>query len=358
MFLLRARRLRMISGVQVSSGMLGWLFAFIVCTFWMGCGVTRAEAVPGSLERFVFEKAEMGVPFRVTLYAHGSSEAQRAAQEAFARVSQLNAVFSDYDSDSELGLLSESSGKGRPVQVGVDLWRVLERALYFSKKSDGAFDMSVGPLVNLWRTARRKRTLPDPDKIREALGRTGYSSIRLDEASQSVELLKSRMRLDAGGIAKGYAIQEALKVLVNLGHKACMVEGGGDLAVGDAPPGTGGWRVSITALDHQNAPAPQVLDITHRALSTSGDLYQRLEIDGVRYSHIVDPRTGVGLMDHSLVSVLGPNAMDTDALSKVIAVLGPERGIPIAEQMEGVSVYVIRAPEGRLEEWRSANWTH
>jgi thiamine biosynthesis lipoprotein len=324
----------------------------------MGCGVTRAEAVPGSLERFVFEKAEMGVPFRVTLYAHGSSEAQRAAQEAFARVSQLNAVFSDYDSDSELSLLSESSGKGRPVQVGVDLWRVLERALYFSKKSDGAFDMSVGPLVNLWRTARRKRTLPDPDKIREALGRTGYSSIRLDEASQSVELLKSRMRLDAGGIAKGYAIQEALKVLVNLGHKACMVEGGGDLAVGDAPPGTGGWRVSITALDHQNAPAPQVLDITHRALSTSGDLYQRLEIDGVRYSHIVDPRTGVGLMDHSLVSVLGPNAMDTDALSKVIAVLGPERGIPIAEQMEGVSVYVIRAPEGRLEEWRSANWTH
>lgn len=114
--------------------------------------------------------------------------------------------------------------------------------------------------------------------------------------------------------------------------------------------------MSITALDHQNAPAPQVLEITHQALSTSGDLYQRLEIDGVRYSHIVDPRTGVGLVDHSLVSVRGPNAMDTDALSKVIAVLGPERGIPIAEQMEGVSVYLIRAPQGRLEEWRSANW--
>jgi thiamine biosynthesis lipoprotein len=356
MFLLRVRRLQVFQSVQISSGMLGGLRVLVACMSGLGCGGMRADPLPESLERFVFEKAEMGVPFRVTLYARGNSEAQLAAQKAFARVSELNAVFSDYDSDSELSVLCESSGKGNSMRVGVDLWTVLERALYFSKKSDGAFDISVGPLVNLWRTARRKRTLPAPDKIREALGRTGYSSIRLDEASNSVELLKSRMRLDAGGIAKGYAIQEALKVLVNLGHKACMVEGGGDLAVGDAPPGAAGWRVSITALDHQNAPAPQVLEMTHQALSTSGDLYQRLEIDGVRYSHIVDPRTGVGLVDHSLVSVLGPNAMDTDALSKVIAVLGPERGIPIAEQMEGVSVYVIRAPEGQLEEWRSANW--
>ena len=322
----------------------------------MVSGGMRAEVVSESCDRFVFEKAEMGVPFRVTLYARGSSEAKRAAEQAFARVSELNAVFSDYDSDSELSLLSESSGKGKSVGVSADLWRVLERAVYFSKISDGAFDVSVGPVVNLWRTARRRRTLPDPERIREALGRTGYSGIRLDETSRSVELLSSKMRLDAGGIAKGYAIQEALGVLFKLGHRSCMVEGGGDLAVGDAPPGTTGWRVSVTALDHLSAPAPQMLQLTHRALSTSGDLYQRLEIDGVRYSHIVDPRTGVGLVDHSLVSVLGPNAMDTDALSKVIAVLGPERGIPIAEHMEGVSVYVIRAPEGRMEEWRSANW--
>ena len=308
------------------------------------------------LERFVFEKAEMGVPFRVTLYAHGSGDAERAARAAFARVEALNAVFSDYDSDSELSHLSDSSGNGRCIPVGADLWKVLERALYFSNRSEGAFDLTIGPVVNLWRTARRKRELPNPEKIRDALGRTGFRAIQLHSDSRSVELLKPRMRLDAGGIAKGYAIQEALQVLFDSGHKVCMVEGGGDLALGDAPPGAKGWKVSVTQLDHKSAPQPQVLELKNCALSTSGDLYQRLEIDGVRYSHIVDPRTGVGLVDHSLVSVLGPNAMDTDALSKVISVMGPERGMPIAEEIGGVSVYVIRAPGGCLEEWRSANW--
>ena len=335
-----------LSGIAVLS-----LAAAVVC-----CGRSIVAADEAGLERFVFEKAEMGVPFRVTLYAHGSEEAERAAKAAFARVDALNAVFSDYDSDSELSRLSDSSGSGQRIAVGVDLWKVLERALYFSNKSDGAFDLTIGPVVNLWRTARRKRELPNPQKLKDALERIGFRAIQIDADSRSVELLKPRMRLDAGGIAKGYAIQEALQLLFDAGHRVCMVEGGGDMALGDAPPGAKGWKVSITQLDHQSAPKPQVLELKNCALSTSGDLYQRLEIDGVRYSHIVDPHTGVGLVDHSLVSVLGPNAMDTDALSKVISVMGPERGLPIAEQMDGVSVYVIRAPGGRLEEWRSANW--
>jgi thiamine biosynthesis lipoprotein len=320
------------------------------------CGDCVVAADEIGVERFVFEKAEMGVPFRVTLYARSSVDAERAAKLAFARVEALNAVFSDYDSDSELSRLSDSSGNGRRIPVGADLWRVLERAQYFSDKSEGAFDLSIGPVVNLWRTARRKRELPSSEKIRDALARTGFRSIQLHPDSRCVELLKPRMRLDAGGIAKGYAIQEALRVVFDSGHRACMIEGGGDLVTGDAPPGTTGWKVSVTQLDYERAPKGQVLELKNCALSTSGDLYQRLEIDGVRYSHIVDPKTGVGLVDHSLVSVLGPNAMDTDALAKVISVMGPERGLPVAEEMEGVSVYVIRAPGGRLEEWRSSRW--
>jgi thiamine biosynthesis lipoprotein len=345
------RRLSGNWGARLGYLVVSLLFAGAVCGF--QCVEASSE---GAVERFVFEKAEMGVPFRVTVYARSSVDAERAAKAAFARVEALNSVFSDYDSDSELSRLSDSSGNGQRIPVGADLWKVLERALYFSNQSEGAFDLTIGPVVNLWRTARRKRELPNPEKLRDALERTGFGAIQLHPDSRSVELLKPRMRLDAGGIAKGYAIQEALAVLFDSGHKVCMVEGGGDLALGDAPPGAKGWKVSVTQLDHQSAPRPEVLELKNCALSTSGDLYQRLEIDGVRYSHIVDPRTGVGLVDHSLVSVLGPNAVDTDALSKVISVLGPERGIRIAEQMEGVSVYVIRAPGGFLEEWRSANW--
>jgi thiamine biosynthesis lipoprotein len=298
----------------------------------------------------------MAVPFRVTVYAPDAETARSGAEAAFARVAALNVVLSDYDSDSELSRLSASSGTGQRFPVGGDLWRVLERAEHFAVRSGGAFDISVGPLVNLWRAARRKNTLPPADRIAEALTRVGYRSMILYPQTRSASLQVPRMRLDAGGIAKGFAAQEAVEVLKARGLERCMVEGGGDVAFGAPPPGRNGWRIESGALDHPRSPPAQVLELAHCAIATSGDLYQRVTIGGVRYSHIVNPWTGVGLTDHSLVTVVAPSGLDADALSKVVAVLGPEVGIPIVEEIAGAHARVVRAPGDTLEERQSAAW--
>lgn len=310
----------------------------------------------GAEERFTYERAEMGVPFRITLYAPEEAAALVAAEAAFARVAELNAILTDYDSDSELSRLSDSSGKGQGIPVGEDLWRVLEHGQRMAERSGGAFDMTVGPLVNLWRMARHKRALPAPDRLEEALARVGYASVRLDSAARTVELLKPRMRLDAGGIAKGYAAEEALKVLVARGFPKAMVVGGGDMALGEAPPNEVGWRIEVPALDVAGAPVARVLRLSSVSVSTSGDLYQRLEIEGRRYSHIVDPRTGLGLTDHSLVTIIARHGLEAEALSKIVSVLGPEKGLEIVEETPGAAAHVVRAPEGKVAERVSSRW--
>lgn len=309
-----------------------------------------------SEERFTFEKAEMGLPVRVTLYASDEKVASAAADAAFARIAVLNAIFTDYDSDSELCRLSDTSGGGKAVPVSPELWHVLEYARRLSQRSNGAFDMSIGPVVNLWRTARRKKELPSPERLKEALSRSGYDGMRLDCEHRTVELTKPRMRLDAGGIAKGYAMEEALSVLKKNGFPMAMVAGGGDMALGDAPPGQVGWNVEIIALDADGAPAPVLLRLSNCFVSTSGDLYQRLEIAGKRYSHIVDPRTGIGLTDHSLVTVIAERGMEADALSKVVAVLGAEAGFPVIDETPGAACRVVRAPGGAVEVRQSSRW--
>jgi len=313
-------------------------------------------AALGADGRYAYEKAEMGLPVRVTLYAPDEGAARAAADRAFARVEALNAVFSDYDSDSELSRLSDTAGSGRAAAVGPELWHVLEFAQRVAALSKGGFDISVGPVVNLWRVARRKHELPKPERLLEARARVGYQGIELDPAARTALLRKPRMRLDAGGIAKGYAMEEALQVLRALGLPRAMVAGGGDMALGEAPPGESGWRIEVSSLDAGGAPAPRFLRLANCSVATSGDLYQRLEIEGKRYSHIVDPRTGIGLTDHSLVTVVAARGMEADALSKVVAVLGPVEGLPLLESFPGVAAYVVRAPEDRVEEHFSARW--
>jgi thiamine biosynthesis lipoprotein len=156
------------------------------------------------------------------------------------------------------------------------------------------------------------------------------------------------MRLDLGGIAKGYAVDEAMDVLRAGGIQSALVSGGGDMAVSDAPPGAKGWRIELAPLDVTNAPAAQFVLLKNAALATSGDVFQHVEIDGVRYSHIVNPKTGLGLTDHSLVVVIATNCATADALSTAVSVLGPEKGLKLAEA-KGAGARVVRALDGRIE---------
>jgi thiamine biosynthesis lipoprotein len=298
----------------------------------------------------------MGVPFRIVLYAPDATGAQDAAHAAFNRVAQLNQIMSDYETDSELNELSRTSGQGKVVHVSDDLWRVLERAQHFAQLSDGAFDVTVGPAVVLWRHARRIHQMPDPARLAEAVKAIGYKNIRPNQQDHTVGLLVRGMKLDLGGIAKGYALDEALKTLKAQGITRALVTGGGDMAIGEPPPEQAGWRIEIAPLDVPNAPPTRFVRLTTIGLATSGDVFQHLEINGQRYSHIVDPRTGVGLTDHALVTMIAPDCTTADALSKVVSVLGPEKGLKVIAQVPGVEAHVVRKPDDRIESQESGGF--
>ena len=306
------------------------------------------------LRKFVFEKAEMGLPFRFSLYAVDEAAARAAADAAFERIAVLNGIMSDYDSDSELSRLSRTTGVAVPVSTA--LWKVLAHAQALAERSGGAFDITVGPLVNVWRRARRTQTLPDAALLAEMRARTGYKKLRLDPEHRTAELLAPDMRLDLGAIAKGFACDEALAVLKQRGLSRALVGGSGDMAAGDAPPDQPGWRIEVAPLDAPDAPPPQIVYLKNCGIATSGDVFQRVEIAGQRYSHIVDPRTGLGLTDHSLVTIIAPDGMTADALSTAVSVLGPERGLKLVEETPGAAAHLVRKPAGKIEFLESARW--
>lgn len=322
----------------------------LVMALFVGC----QSRPSGPLARFEFERPEMGLPFRMVLYAPDANAASMASEAAFARISELNASLSDYDEGSELSRLSRTAGTGRWVPLGTDLARVLRSAQAFSGASDGAFDVTVGPLVQLWKRARRQRELPGEAPLAAARAATGWTNLSLRRVEDGWEARLGRpgMRLDLGGIAKGYALDEAGRTLRQRGVNRFLVSGGGDMVAGDPPPGALGWRVEVGVFDVAQAPAPQFVLLKNVALATSGDTFQRAEIGGRRYSHIVDPRTGIGLTDHGLVTVIAPTGMDADALSKVFSVLGAERAWPIARPY-GVQAFMLRMPGDQIEEWHS-----
>jgi thiamine biosynthesis lipoprotein len=242
------------------------------------------------------------------------------------------------------------------VPVSGDLWRVLERGQAMAVRTDGAFDVTVGPLVNLWRRARRKAEMPSPELIAEMRSRVGFRNLRLDPAQRTAELLVPEMRLDMGSIGKAYAVDAALAVLRQRGFPCALVAGSGDMAAGDPPPGQAGWRIEVAPLDAPGAPPPQIVLLANRAVATSGDVFQRVEIDGKRYSHIVDPHTGIGLTDHALVTVLAPECATANSFSTAINVLGPERGLKLVEESPGVAARIARKPGERIEFVESARW--
>ena len=308
------------------------------------------------LARFEFAEPQMGMEFRVVMYAREAGAAREAAAAMFRRVAELNLVLSDYEEESELSRLNRTAGSGQAVPVSRDLWRVLEAGQRMAELSQGAFDMTVGPAVQLWRRARRQRELPSPERLERARAAVGYAYLELDGRTRAVRLTRPGMRLDLGGIAKGYVLDEALRVLEAHGVRRALVQAGGDVAVGDPPPGRSGWRIELPWPEGAREGATQWLLLRRCALATSGDVFQHVEIDGVRYSHILDPRTGVGLTDHSQVSVIARTGMVADALATTVSVLGPLEGMALVERAKGVAARVVRLENGRWETWESLRW--
>ena len=315
------------------------------------CASPGGDALAESA-RYSFSQVHMGVEFGIQLYAPDQASANLAAEQAFRRIEQLNGIFSDYDPDSELSQLSKTAGSGKTVPLSPELWDVLDRSQTLARRTSGAFDVTVGPYVRLWRRARKLKEMPSDRRLEEARKAIGFEYLRLDPNRRTVQLMAPDMRLDLGGIAKGYAADAALAVLRAHGCPHALVDAGGDLALGDPPPGKQGWRIGIAPLA-PDVPPSRFLLLANSAVATSGDAWQFVEIDGRRYSHIVDPRTGLGLANRSSVTVIAPDCTTADSLATAVSVLGAETGIRLAEVYAGAAVLVVEEVDGQPRVTRS-----
>ncbi len=240
----------------------------------------------------------------------------------------LEQVLSDYRPDSEVVML-RMRASGEPIGIGPDLLEVLGRSRDMSARSGGAFDVTSGPLTLLWRSAFESGSLPTEDEVAAAASKVGWSFMRVDADRSTVQFDLSGMSLDFGGIGKGWIADQALQVLVGHGCPASLVDIGGDLAIGDAPPGRDGWRVGVS-LDADDSTRFVVL--SNCGVATSGDAEQHLVVDAVRYSHLLDPRTGWPLQTMRAVSVMSSDAASADALASAVCVLGPVAGPALVDR--------------------------
>jgi thiamine biosynthesis lipoprotein len=289
----------------------------------------------------------MGTHFTITLYAADQQQAEAAFQAAFTRIRQLDDCLSNYKSDSEVNRLSASSPHASAVQVSHHVWQVLQRAEQYSRLSEGAFDVTIGPVTKLWRRARRTHKLPTEDRLRQARDAVGFDFLELQAEPKTVQMTRPGMLLDLGGIAKGYALDVALQTLRERGLNRALLDGGGDLLAGQPPPGRTGWTIAMADVEGRTDES-SLMQLVREAVATSGDVFQFVEIDGVRYSHLVDPRTGLGLTQRSSVTVVTSDATAADALASAVSVLGTERGLRLIESLPNTDVRIIVIQDDQL----------
>jgi FAD:protein FMN transferase len=297
--------------------------------------------------RYTFEKGMMGSPFKLVFYAANDSIAQVAANRAFARVAELNEIMSDYLDGSEINRLSAQSGSGKWVKVSKDLFDILAISQDISRKTDGAFDATLGPVVQMWRHATRKGIFPKPEEIAETMSRTGYRKLKMDAKKQQVLLTQKGMRLDIGGLGKGYAAEEAVKELKKMGITSILMDAGGKIVLADAPPGSEGWQITVS----NGSDSLQSMLLHNTSLATSGPTYRYMEYKGVRYSHIVDPKTGIGLLFHVRTTVISPDGTVADALATAFSVAGISKSKKYLKYFPDSRVWLVEKQEGKTMEW-------
>lgn len=304
---------------------------------------------------YYFHRELMGTTFTVTLYAPDSLIARRAYTAVSARMDTLNQIMSDYLDGSEINRLSETGGQHRWVRVSPTLFDVLQKATAIARLSGGRYDPTIGPLSQLWRRAVRQRTarrtvrsgfaFPNAHERRKARRAVSWRYVELDSAQQSVRLRKAGMRLDLGGIGQGFAIDEAQKVLHTHGLRVFLLDLGGDILAGDPPPNhLEGWRIGLRS-GKVNSTITQadtaVVLLKSAAITTSGDTERHLDINGRRYSHIMNPRTGLGLRHFVQATVLAPTGTYADALTKVFSVATPSQRKRLMRVFPQAQVWIV-----------------
>ena len=280
----------------------------------------------------------MGADVKIVLNYSKNSDLEGAVKKAFLEGDRLNSIFSDYISQSELSRFSRSSVTGERVVLSKELFEVLKYCSSLAAISNGSFDPTLGPLTRLWRISRYQKLFPDKSKLTNALKRTGVKYLQLDETQQTGQLLSPNMVLDLGGVAKGYIADRMLEVLDKHGFSRSIIDAGGDLIIGDPPLNSEGWTIQIGGRKYNKLPR---LKLSNCAIATSGDSEQFLEINGTHYSHILNPKTGIGLTSQAQATVIAPTGMEADSLASTFLVTGFEEASELMNYTNSQFLYFL-----------------
>jgi FAD:protein FMN transferase len=305
----------------------------MVAQFALPVGVQVANA-EGKLEGYDFTFPAMGTSVTVSAYAGSEKQVAAAFEEARLEVERLSALMTDYDPQSELNRLHECpsdlhSHISSPMSP--ELFEVLCAAEDWHRRSQGRFDVAIGNLTRLWRNARKRELVPNQNEIDEALKHSGWHHLKLDRQTKQLHFSDSKVRLDLGGIAAGYIVDKAFEILVTHGLDRSLINAGGDIRCGASPPNRPGWKIEIASI-RRGGPPVQRIFLSQAAITTSGDLWQFTTIDGVRRSHILDPKTGVGVIGPMSVALIAPSCMDADAGATALCVMGKEHAFQFVKE--------------------------
>jgi thiamine biosynthesis lipoprotein len=263
----------------------------------------------------------MGSAYSVAVYGEDRTRMEEAVDAAFEEVHRLDEMLSNYKTESELSEINRAAAE-RPVAVTGELFDLLAACVKYSRESDGAFDITVGPLMKVWGFYKGTGRLPHRAEVRAALDRVGYRNIVLDGANRTVRFARPGVELDPGGIGKGYAVDRMIEVLKQYGIGTALVSASGSSIYGlGAPPGEKGWKVQIRDPKDQSKSVAEVY-LKDESMSTSGNYEKFFRAEGKIYSHIMDPRTGWPAQDVLSVSVVAPRTLDSEAWTKPLFVNG------------------------------------
>jgi len=288
----------------------------------------------------------MGTFARIVVMAPDEATGQACIRKAFEAQKQVDQLMSYHRDDSELARIN-AQAYVRPVKIHAQTLAVLQKALEISARSQGAFDVTVGPRLDLEKRAAEANTPPSAQAIQEALAKVGWDKLLLDPNESTIRFTVPGMRIDLGGIAKGFAIDQSIRALQAHGALGAMVDIGGDIrCFGQAPPGKQHWAIGLqdpqVAADDTDAQRiVLILKLTDLAITTSGHYRRFTVIDGKKTSHIIDPHTGQGSDKLSSVTIMAPDAITADALATAVSVLGQEEGLALIEQTPQVEAIVM-----------------
>lgn len=286
----------------------------------------------------------MGTFAEISVYSNDEKTAGRAIEEALDEMERMDRIMSNYKEDSQLSRLNRTAGKS-PVPCDGELLDVIEQSQYFSEMSGGAFDITVSPVVALWGFFHQEGHIPSREEMSEILPAVSYKNVVVNKSNDpekpgTVFFKNTRTQIDLGAIGKGYAVDKALKVVKKYDIDNACINLGGNIYVLGTPPGKNAWKVGVQH-PRENGEILGYLELKDEATATSGDYERFFEIDGKRYSHIIDPRTGRPVSGTIAVTVVAPTGTEVDTLSTSIFVLGPEKGFELIKKISGADALIV-----------------